>query len=745
MILSYYQDINLTNDQKDAVIKISDFLSSENDIFILKGYAGSGKSTILRGLIDYLEQREIRFLLMAPTGRAANVLSRTVKRNVTTIHKAIYSYDDLVESDTSESVDSGTFKFFYKLRPNNDSNNWLYIVDEASMVSDALIDGEFFRFGSGYLLSDLISFTKMGWEFNKAKILFVGDPAQLPPVGMTFSPALDETYLRNKFSLNTISTELKEVKRQSDSSAIVAASMRIRRCLTSGFYNDFDLSGNDNDIINLRHEDFISTYQTIDGDKIIITYKNKTALDINQLVRFEKFGAELQIQSGDQIIIGNNNYNLRILNGEFGIVVSCSSETIKRNVVFTTTGGTKINIRLEWRYVELLMPDDSEGDKIVKGYMLENFLYGDNFLDGDEHRALYVDFKNRLKEDYERKNLKPPNPKSSNFKEALKEDRFFNAILLKFGYAVTCHKAQGGEWQNAFIFWDFGVKDDQGYTEVDKGSDGRTNPLFYRWAYTAITRAAKKLVCISPPSFNSFTNMTLIPSKVLKARQELIGKLNDNIEVLVNNDMLIELERNGLRGQSVRIQDHYLKTRYLVRNQYIKISRWERVNYEIRYQFEREGKKAGLKFWINAEEKFNNKWMAFVPWTTSEELIHEVWGIFNNMPKIDIVRNSIETIEKSIEFHWDIDEKYPFLEILYEKAKIGCAGHNITITDVEHLDWRDRYTFIRGNERAVLDFEYTSKGFFGRVVPIEKLCSGSLLIHDIEAVILDINPNNNVI
>ncbi|MBN1187196.1 MAG: AAA family ATPase [Bacteroidales bacterium] len=733
--MSYFQNIILTTDQTIALEKTSDFLNSENQVFILKGYAGSGKTTLIKGIIEYFGENGIKYDLMAPTGRAAKVLNQITGKDATTIHKGIYSFEDLEEIEYTEEDGSVSFIYYYKLGQNTDPVDRIYIIDEASMVSDIESKGEFFRFGTGYLLSDLMEFTRINEQGINAKIIFVGDPAQLPPVGMNSSPALDEDYMRNKFGLSAESAEIREIKRHAGDSGIKKASLWIRQCLTSGFFNDFDLSDNESDITNISYPEFLDSYKEIPPRKIVITYKNKTALEINNTVRLDLFGSEMPIQAGDKILIGSNNYNLKILNGEFGVVVSCSGETIERSVIFSKKGGERITVRLEWRQVELLLPENPEGDKTVRGYMLENFLTGDNYLAADEHRALYVDFKNRLEQECKSKGIKTPSPKSEAFKEAIRNDPFFNAILLKYGYAVTCHKAQGGEWDNALVFWDYGADNDRDNFENVHSRVGRTNPQFYRWAYTAVTRASKNLVCIEPPRFSSFSEMTFIPARVLKARNEITGETQEKENIIVDSAIISELDRNGLATQSIRLQDHYIRIRHAVRKKYIEITKWERLNYEIRYKFEREGQKVGLKFWINGEEQFSDKFMSFDPWTNTPRLIKEIGTILQIPLNAEIIRDSVETVQTNTEFHWEIDEKYPFLHVLYDRIFLLCAGHGMIISDISHLDWRERYTFEREDQTAVFDFEYNAKGFFGRVLPLEARCSGHQLVADLEKII----------
>jgi hypothetical protein len=265
---------------------------------------------------------------------------------------------------------------------------------------------------------------------------------------------------------------------------------KIRRCLTSGYFNDFDLRENNRDIFNPPYEDYLATYKKQHGKKIIICHKNRTALHLNRAIRQDKFGGDLPIQATDTIIIGGNNYRLGIMNGEFAVVSEASPLVESREISFYAKGGETKTVRLTWRWVNLTVPDENTLPKNVSGFILENFLYSDNSLTSEEQRALYIDFKKRYPK------LKKG---TEEFKEAIYNDKYFNCILLKYGYAVTCHKAQGGEWPNAFVFWDRGTKPNFNFYESEHDRSGKTNTDFYRWAYTAVTRASNKLFCVNPP------------------------------------------------------------------------------------------------------------------------------------------------------------------------------------------------------------------------------------------------------
>lgn len=726
-ILDHFQHINLTKDQHNALVEIQDFLNSDDHVFILQGYAGSGKTTLIKGVVDYFQATEKKYQLMAPTGRAAKVINQKTGIQATTIHKGIYSFDELIEIEIKEEEKSEvSFMYYYKLRNNIEAYNTIFLVDEASMVSDILSQGEFFRFGSGYLLKDLIEYSHIGFPNSKAKIIFIGDPAQLPPIGMNFSPALEKKYLTENYKLKTVDAELKEVKRQNADNGILNSATKIRKCLTSGFFNDFDLRENDKDIFNPKFEDFLHTYKSEQGTKVIISYKNKTALDLNQTIRREKYGADLTIQKSDYIIIGGNNYHLGIMNGEFGVVSNVEAITTTREVRFNQKNGIKASVLLTWRQIELLMPDENGESKTVSGYMLENYLNGDNYLKPEEQQALYVDFKNRNPE------LKA---KTEEFNEAIQADPYFNCILLKYGYAVTCHKAQGGEWDTTFVFWDKGVKEEFNFYNSEHNCSGKTNPEFYRWAYTAITRASKKLFCINPPYFNSFSGMSFIDFNVQKSFDELTGK----IEMEINSDNLKLLQEFNLEAAPISLQNHFLLLNYILQKQNIDIVSWKKINFEIRYVFKRENEIASFKFWINGKNEFKPNFQKLPAETNSNSLFEEISKLIETAPKIVFVRNTDDTSLLKIEFELELEEEKPFLKTLFDSLQSDLAVSNILITDINHQNYRERYTFMKSEEKAVIDFEYNGDGFFGRVLPLENQCNCESLLDNISKTISNLN------
>ncbi|MBK9290661.1 MAG: ATP-binding domain-containing protein [Bacteroidetes bacterium] len=607
-------------------------------------------------------------------------------------------------------------------------------MDEASMVSNILSQGEFFRFGSGCLLNDLMIYGRIQEASTTSKIIFVGDPAQLPPIGMNFSPALDPDYLRETYKVPVSEAEMKEVKRQDANNGILNSATKIRQCLTSGYFNDFDMRENGRDVFNPTYEHYLETYKAQTGTKIIICYKNKTALALNRAIRRDKFGDDLPIQTSDTIIIGGNNYRLGIMNGEFAVVSEASPQVESREVRFYDKGGKTQSVKLTWRSIRLVLPDKNNQSRTVGGLMLENYLYGDNYLKPEEQRALYVDFKNR-------------HPKlkkgTEEFKEAIINDKYFNCILLKYGYAVTCHKAQGGEWDHAFVFWDIGTKENFNFYQSVHDRSGKSNPEFYRWAYTAVTRASRKLFCINPPYFTSFSEMNFIDANVQQAFNELTGQSNSTIEININV-VLPELEKFGLADAPLTIQDHFIHRWYWLRKHYIDIIAWQKVGYEVRYVFKREAKTAAFKYWVNNENIFRNNFQKLPAQTNSDELFETITKILERAAPIVVNRNTIRSILTQIEFDVTTEEQKPFLKNLFDAMRKGLAAEEV-ITDIRHLEWRERYTIEKEGRTCVVDFEYNKDGFFGRVLPLEKKCNSPELLAKIKFIVNNLTHRNNVI
>jgi hypothetical protein len=459
-------------------------------------------------------------------------------------------------------------------------------------------------------------------------------------------------------------------------------------------------------------------------------------LDLNKQVRIKKYGVDLPLQPADTIIIGGNNYRYGIVNGEFGVVANVSPVTETRNVVFNRKGGGTNSIHLTWRKAELMVSDEDGGSRSISGYVLENFLYGDNYLTPEEQQALYIDFKNR------NPRLKP---RTEEFKEAISSDLYFNCLKIKFGYAVTCHKAQGGEWDNTFVVWDKGVSSNFNFYESEHDRSGKSNAEFYRWAYTAITRASKRLYCLNPPYFDSFSSMSFIDIEVQRAFEELTDKSLEVEDVVLDDELLNVLRQFGLNDAAVAYQNHFIERRHHLIRQDIEITGWVRIGYEIHYTFQRGDEIAGFKYWVNGKDQFKPTVQKIPSKCNSDQFSDFITKLLSNVCSLNVVRDTVETVLDKVEFEAGIEEKKPFLRSLFDSLTVNLLDTGISISNISHLDYRERVTFNGQRGEAIIDFEYDGAGFFGRVLPLPQRCTDASILVAVKAVVNKLKNTDHVV
>jgi len=722
--------LQLTLDQQNALEKIQAFADSNAHVFILKGYAGTGKTTLLKLVTEQFQSQGLQVSLMAPTGRAAKILREKTGLKASTIHSGIYDYSDVKEVKIADEDAADSFRYFFDLKHNDSIINRVFIIDESSMISDDFAEGEFFRFGSGKLLRDLIEFTRIQHPLCGNKLIFVGDPAQLaPPTKTDISPALSDEYLSDTYGLKTDSTTLSQVVRQAEGSGILSSAERIRKGIDSGFFNQFKLPENPQDIHYVPSGAFFDMYENAPGKKIIITYTNQTAHQINLDVRHHKYGGDFPIQVGDVMLVCQNNHLTGLFNGEFGVINRCDPNPISRELIFKVAGGATAHVLLKWYKIELAFQNELGLKATQEIYMLENYLHGKNpSLKPEEQQALYVDFKNRYN------HLKPG---SAGFKEALRNDLFFNALRLRYGFAVTCHKAQGGEWDNAFVFWDYARSGTFNVWKDKQEKTGRNNSDFFRWAYTAITRASRTLYCINPPAFTPYQNLAYVSTAALSGMQHLNGETANVCKFEVDQGMLNNLERLGVSKQSEALQNHFLSVSHQCQLANIDLVGWKLNGFEFNYSFRQGDKTTAIKGWINAKNIFNPTYQKIPAGTNSEELFTTVQRICQQHARFHAETQQPEpSAVPDPSLDWSTVKQKPFLQQLYTDIKEILDGQSIAISEVVHLEYRDRYAFERNGEKAVLDVEYDGNGFFGRVLLSGKQAPSLQLLQDLESAFL---------
>lgn len=508
--------IQLTEHQQKAFDVIKTCLTDDTtQVMILKGYAGTGKTTLLSLVADFLRDNHLNFQLAAPTGRAAKVLrdkigsvgisyvdehGNKVSSEVSgqTLHRTIYSRDLKCIEIENEDKSKKSFRFVFPVRSASASIHAL-IVDESSMVSDMINSTEFFVFGSGRLLTDVIAYAR---QSGISKMLFVGDDAQLPPVGDKNSQALNEDYFRG-MGFNTRVVEMTEVVRQAGESGILRAANYIRGILGEDSRNrqSFVIEDNGDDIIDITNSNAAEQYTDMFpvpevGNSAFVCFSNRRSYEMNKAIREILFPDMAKETIGDILLICSNSYDVfgcEMFNGDMVKVVGVGEEEVHRNVPVTHKG-EKRHVDLVFRPVEIMYPNSN---KVVNCIILRNMIdTPERDISVWEQKALYIDFcirNSKLKEG------------TGEFKKMLVSDPYFNALKVKFGYAMTCHKSQGGEWDVAFVDYSgrCGLFDDA-----------------LRWCYTATTRAKRQLRIINPPhitfvsnlKFSDITKVSKLPS-----------------------------------------------------------------------------------------------------------------------------------------------------------------------------------------------------------------------------------------
>ena len=500
-ILDHFQHINLTSDQRNALGKLHAFLESDDKVFILQGYAGSGKTTLLKGVIDYLIDLKKPFDVMAPTGRAAKILRDKTKYGQT-IHKTIYDFLDLHSIQDKKNKDDYSFHYSFPIcTPETDGT--IMIVDESSMISSRESKNEFFTCGTDILLNDLLTYS--GIPSTNNKLIFVGDPAQLAPVGDNSSFALMPEYFQN-LNIETTLSVLQEVVRQKDN-LILSNANKLRSLLKSDIKNELSLTHDETCFVKIQSEDIANSYSEQFpipelGQGVIISFSNSQCLNYNRSVRKKVFPLQNSVTSGDLLMINHNNYHtygVELMNGEMAKVMAVDPNIIARkNIpVYETINGKRIkkHVTLEFRKLTIRVEHHPYE---INCLVIDSLINSPNRdLTVPEMKALYVDFLMRFQDEQNTKKEKGlPTFKvgSEEFSVQLRSDPYFNALRVKYGYAITCHKAQGGEWHTTFV-------DYYGRTSL------KDDPI--RWSYTATTRAIEKCYAANAPNVTLFSQFKI--------------------------------------------------------------------------------------------------------------------------------------------------------------------------------------------------------------------------------------------
>ena len=473
-----------TEGQAKVLYHLSAFILSEKEkpVYLLRGYAGTGKTTLVSTLVKTLPSIGKRYQLLAPTGRAAKAMSTYTGKPASTLHRKLYRFQVNANGE------------FRMARAENKAKDTIFIVDECSMISDQ---------GDGYswsrsLLDDLIEYVFSG---SCCKLLLIGDSAQLPPVGLDISPAMDFNILKNSFSLTLATYEMKEVMRQALDSGVLYNATKIRNLMASAnsqqllTYSQYELPlleiKDFTDIEKINPMSFEELLWKCFGDKrnnndaVVICRSNKRANMFNQAIRSRVLQEEGELSTGDKLMVVKNNYYwAKEETTRLQDYKTTSNNPNSSPISFIANGDmieiTRIN-KFEEMYgfhfadVDIQMTDYEDAPTLSVKIIMET-LYSDSpALTNEEAKKFYQ----AVEEDY------MDIPRASDRRKAMKENPYYNALQVKFGYALTCHKTQGGQWNNIFIEAPYLPEE----TILELGD--------LRWLYTAITRAKEKIYLVN--------------------------------------------------------------------------------------------------------------------------------------------------------------------------------------------------------------------------------------------------------
>ena len=445
-----------TEGQALVMKHLSAFLLSKKDnpAYILRGYAGTGKTTLVTTLVKTLPRIGMGYVLMAPTGRAAKVLSNYTRQPASTLHRKIYQV---------AAFPDGSLRV---VRAENKHKNTLFIVDEASMI------GEEKDFGARSLLDDLLEYVFSG---EQCRLLLIGDTAQLPPVGNDESPALEQEYLEREFPLTIASYELQEVKRQALQSGILSNATHLRELLRQDALTYplplFDLGFDDTRRIDPESFEEL-LYRSFEGergnDSVIVCKSNKRANLFNQAIRSRILNIEGEIATGDRLMVVKNNYYWADGNKDISFIANGDLAEIQKISRYEEMYG--------FRFAEVTLdfPDYPEAPALEVKILLDTLNSNSPSLTEEDQKRL----RQAIEADY----MDIPNKRDRY--RAMKRNPWLNALQVKFAYALTCHKTQGGQWKDVFIDSSLNLKD-----EMEKED--------LRWLYTALTRAQERVYFVN--------------------------------------------------------------------------------------------------------------------------------------------------------------------------------------------------------------------------------------------------------
>ncbi len=676
--------INFTKDQQNMILSVNKFLNSQDNILIVDGAAGTGKTFIISKIVEFLCKNDSNFVnqnqllyMAAPTGKASLVLEKKMGNlgiNFTprTIHSLIYEpIDKLQYGAHLDNEDDNLDKVIFKLRHNRDFRNSVYFFDESSMISNVEMEADWVVFGSGKLLDDLIEHTLKENPNSGNKVIFVGDNHQLPPVGMNTSPAMSIAYLNQNYpDLKVSKCSLTEVVRQKVDSNILKSAHGIIHSIDGKIYNKFIIEEDLKDIKKFKElNELIIGYEKAIVKKpdcaVIICRTNVECANLNSLIRERQFGDINKLYEGDKLICNTNSNLYYISNGQIGFVTKILSDTEIHKVIINfrhnqeeqfnhfeninvkRLSDVKVEVTLRFRKIEIAFDNRSFNCMII-----ENLLFSESReLSRAERIGLYVDFM-----------IRHNNPKGDEKARAIIEDRYIHALQCKFGHAITCHKAQGSEWD---------------YVLIKNHPPKSLNEEYLRWAYTALTRCKRKLGLYA---FNDIKPWSGIINKKNKINEEGNIALNNS-----NTDTPLET----LRKRVKEILDEFS----------IKIISVNSHMYNESYQVESTDKQnIKINIYYNGKHVISNI-------TISPPLLPNLVNL-----KLNTLKNTkldAKVDDKTIQSK--LDSLDDFIKEFINYIEPNLSKLDIKLVDIHKFDWNVRLIYSNSNENALIDVFFDKK------------------------------------
>lgn len=611
-------------------------------------------------------------------------------------------------------------------------DNTVYIADEASMLGDIYQENEFFRFGTGYLLTDLMKFINFDHNDHNKKLIVIGDSAQLPPVGMNSSPALDASYLKQKFNVECAEYELTHVVRQQADSGVMANALMLRDSMAKGVFNQLDFKLDFPDVTALKHEQLIAhyldacKYEPMSNQAVILCGSNADVKHYNDRIREEFFPGKTEIQPRDKLImIKNTEVEGHLLtNGEFVYVTACSYTAVKRTVTLKTKNADN---QTEQRVVELSFRNIAigfrdENDTIIKlqCILLETVLHSaDGALNSDQQKALYVDFCIRNPQ---------LNRGSKEFKDALLSDPYFNALRAKYGYAITVHKAQGSEWPNVFA-------------KCKTPQYSTLSHLYFRWLYTAITRTSDKLYVLDEPhilpgsglkktmqkDFSWLTDANGLNNQPLnQPGSSLLQEQDISAHVLSVSGSLIAGTPKYATDFGIPASESFLVALFNEINSLLQpvgaeITGVVHNQYQERYFIARQQEQACININYSGKNKVTR--VQYVQLTEFNAEITSLLSSLVNKPLALVAEGSPTQLSEE------------FMQQLYQRLEAVCNSAEIAIVGVTERPFCLEFSFSKGNAFTCINIFYNGKKCFTRYQYVQGKSNSAELTQTIESLI----------